>query len=141
VLLWHVKLVFYLASNFIPLEALSAMSANLEIDSLIESLTKENPDIVVVLFGSRARNQAKKYSDYDLGVFREKAFAFQEFSRMLDRACAWNDANMSTVQIVNLTSAQHEFLCAISPDIKYLCGNTAAWIKLQQLVGVTGNEK
>lgn len=45
-----------------------AIERNSGIDSLVRSIHRRFPDISIFLFGSRARGNHKKYSDYDLGI-------------------------------------------------------------------------
>jgi predicted nucleotidyltransferase len=103
---------------------------------LIEQLHGAAPDVAVVLFGSRARGTAKRYSDYDVGVFGLDAFGFATFSQFLDLASAWNEASLSTVQLVDLTHADAGFLTSLSEDLVFLAGFHAAWCALLHKAGM-----
>lgn len=88
------------------------------------------------LFGSRARNQAKAFSDYDLGVYSSLSISFSKYSKLIDIVEEWNDNELSSVQIVNLNNADSDFLEKIGRDIIFLAGSYGEWIKLLEHSGV-----
>jgi len=107
---------------------------------LIEQLRSAAPDVAVVLFGSRARGTAKRYSDYDVGIFGSEKFEFAAFSRLLDLASSWNEASLATVQLVDLTPAEAGFLTNLSKDLVFLAGSHAAWCGLLRKAGMRLHE-
>lgn len=109
----------------------------LRIAKLVDLLSAAAPKCVFVLFGSRARGKEKQFSDYDLGVFREDGVDFPLYSRLLDLTAEWNDTELTSVQLVNLASAEKSFLEAIATDILFLSGSRQEWLRLLTQSGVT----
>jgi len=108
----------------------------LVLSDLIEELQVTVPETAVVLFGSRARGTAKRYSDYDIGVFSLDALDFPTFSRLLDLVSAWNEESLVTAQLVDLTHAGVDFLTGLAEDFVFLAGSQAAWCGLLRKAGV-----
>ena len=108
----------------------------LAINDLIETLYAAVPDGALVLFGSRARATAKRYSDYDIGVYRLRVLEFPSFSRLLDLASTWNEESLSTAQLVDLTHADVDFLTGIAQDLLFLGGSYVAWCGLLRKSGL-----
>lgn len=106
------------------------------LSDLIDRLHLAVPEAAVVLFGSRAREQAKRYSDYDIGVYRLDALEFPAFSRLLDLASTWNEESMATAQLVDLTHADVDFLTGIAQDLLFLGGSYVAWCGLLRKSGL-----
>ena len=107
---------------------------------LIESLHDACTDAALVLFGSRARGNAKPFSDYDLGVYFSGESDFASYSRLLDLVAAWNEAELTTVQLVNLTRADANFLRNIRADLVFLAGSYKGWCELQRRAEITLHE-
>ena len=112
----------------------------LRITRLLEQLGQAAPENAIVLFGSRARGTHKPFSDYDLGVFREAGIPFQKFSRLLDITEEWNGQELSTVQLVNLSAADEQFLHGICNDACFVGGNTEQWAAFLKKSGVVPYE-
>lgn len=108
-----------------------------EISSLLSELYSFGYEKAFVLFGSRARNKAKKYSDFDLGVYQPGDLPFKEFSLMLDVVADWNEKNTTEVQLTNLNFADQVFLHKILEDLIFVGGNYHSYIQLQKKIGVT----
>ena len=107
----------------------------LELADLMDQLLQAQPYAAFVLFGSRARERSKAYSDYDLGVFSESGLWFREYSRLLDIVGEWNEAKLHEVQLVNLNQAEESFLRNIAPDLRHLAGSMGAWCELLRKAG------
>ena len=58
------------------------------VDKMVRRIVERHDPVRIILFGSRARGTAKRYSDYDIGVFRTHPLEFPTFSRLLDRVGA-----------------------------------------------------
>ena len=106
------------------------------VSDLVESLHRVSPEAALVLFGSRARGAAKRYSDYDIGVFQVDALEFPIYSRMLDVVAEWNEESLVAVQLVDLTHAEVSFLEDLVEDLVLLAGSLAAWCDLLQKGGM-----
>ena len=112
----------------------------LSITGLIQALREAVPDAALVLFGSRARSTAKRYSDYDIGVYQLGALEFAAFSRLLDLAGEWNDESLVMVQLVDLTRADVSFLRDLAEDFVFLAGSHTAWCHLLRKAGMRLHE-
>lgn len=99
----------------------------LPLQQLIKDLHRKIPEAAIVLFGSRARGEGKKYSDYDLGIYQEPELSLDEYSKLLSLVAQWNATHFSTAQLVNLTNADSEFLISIREDVVFLAGDFQAW--------------
>ncbi len=80
-------------------------------NSLVASFGCKYDSLVVVLFGSRARGQAKKFSDFDLGVSSGlNPVSFKDFLSMKDHVENLADDLIYKVDLVNLDNAPDWFL-------------------------------
>ena len=129
------------ALDLAPAEVLSLSQRRkqvpgLSIANLISTLHTSVPEAAFVLFGSRARGTAKRYSDYDIGVYHPDTMAFAVFSRLLDEVSAWNDESLVVAQLVDLTRADTSFLTRLAEDVVFLAGSHTSWCDLLQTAGV-----
>ena len=108
----------------------------LTVTDLVDGLAEIAPRGAFVLFGSRARGTAKPYSDYDIGFFATDSIDFAVFSRMLDRVAEWSETSLVTVQLVDLSRADPEFLAGIVDDAVFIGGSYAVWCELLRKMGV-----
>ncbi|MBI2422507.1 MAG: nucleotidyltransferase domain-containing protein [Candidatus Hydrogenedentes bacterium] len=90
------------------------------------------PDLVVVLFGSRARRTHRRYSDSDLGVYAAGDIAHREYLRMITVLDDAAEDFPCVVQLVNLNAAPEAMLRRIAPDLCYVTGAVEAWKDLQE---------
>jgi len=108
----------------------------LAIMDLVNMIYQTCPKAVVVLFGSRARGTATRYSDYDLGIFRIDALDFSTYSRLLDLVGEWNSKSLEVVQLVHLGQADSAFLQRVAEDLVFLAGSPMAWCALLEKAGL-----
>ncbi len=106
------------------------------VSDLVGVLHTDVHEAAFVLFGSRARGTAKRYSDYDIGVFCTTPLEFSVFSRLLDHVSAWNEETLVTAQLVDFTHAETSFLSAVAQDLVFLAGSHAAWCELLRKAGI-----
>ena len=99
----------------------------LAVSDLVGALHAEVPGAAFILFGSRARGDARRHSDYDLGLFSDAGLEFTLYSRLLDRVAEWNEESLLTAQLVDLTRAEPSFLSEVAEDAVFLAGSHAAW--------------
>ena len=102
----------------------------IEIAELVDHLANTAPQYSLVLYGSRARNTAKRFSDFDLGIFGQAPLSFDNFSKLLDIVEEANQNSLQTVQLVNLNSANNQFLSSIANDLIFLAGSMSSWNQL-----------
>ena len=112
------------------------------VSDLIGALHTAVPEAAFALFGSRARGTAKRYSDYDIGVFvfGPRPLEFSTFSRLLDRVSAWNEESLVMAQLVDLTHAEGSFLEDLAEDLIFLAGSHVAWCELLRKAGMQLHE-
>lgn len=104
------------------------------IASLIDQLHREFPDVTFVLFGSRTRGRAHKYSDWDIGVFSDKGMTHKLYRSIALRADELADDLPFVVEVVNLNRASAAFLRDASRGWQFLAGNLSDWITLERKV-------
>lgn len=109
----------------IPIEKATyskAKTPQLPIDSLVEAIHSFRSDISVFLFGSRARGNPRKYSDYDLGIYSQKGIILDDYLKVLEIKEQYEDSSSYRADCVNLNNADKEFLVGIMKDIRMLVG-------------------
>lgn len=106
-----------------------------EIRPLIARIIQSDPQVAVMLFGSRAGKHPKKYSDWDLGVIRfPEALSGIEFLRLKRSVEEASEDLVRRVDVVNLHQAPADFLANIVNQIHFLDGNREAWIYFQGII-------
>ena len=111
------------------------------IATVIDDLAAQCPDAAYVLFGSRARGTSKKYSDYDLGVFRKQSLPLTLYSSLLNKIAEWNSTTMTEVQLTDLSRAPESFLESIRSDMCFMSGSRREWLNLLEHAGIETNEQ
>ena len=106
----------------------------------MSALQAEVPGAAFILFGSRARGDARRHSDYDLGLFSDAGLEFTLYSRLLDRVAEWNEESLLTAQLVDLTRAEPSFLSEAAEDAVFLAGSHAAWCAFLRKAGIRLHE-
>ena len=109
----------------------------LEISALISSLVQLAPENAYILFGSRARGNFRKHSDYDVGVYKIGGLPFAELSKLIDLTEAWEETKHYDVNLTNLTLSDSDFLLEVRASWVYLGGSLEAWIELQKQAGIS----
>jgi predicted nucleotidyltransferase len=100
-----------------------------EILPIANILTKEFLEIAVILLGSRARGNAKKYSDWDMGVtLGKKQLSTEEYFKIKNRVEDLSDNLPRSVDVINLDVAPSWFLRKIDYDPPLLDGQKSAYI-------------
>ena len=121
-------------TNFIiPFISKSSIKYN-EIESLIGTLTEQFPNYAFILFGSRARGNNHKYSDYDIGVYSKSGLNHNEYLKMIELKEELVEDLPFFVDLINLNTADTDFLKRISNDWKFISGNLKHWIDIQKKV-------
>ena len=89
-------------------------------------------DLALMLFGSRARKSARKYSDIDVGVTGgAKPISFSSYVKFQSQVEEQFENFSHTINLVNLDKAPQDFLLSIAPDLTFLCGSHTAAAFLQ----------
>jgi len=89
---------------------------------LVEKIHKKHPTVSIFLFGSRARGRARRYSDFDLGVYSRDGVPLAEFLQILEEKETFEEAAPQRIDCVNLSNATTDFLQEIGPDLRLLAG-------------------
>lgn len=113
-----------------------------ELAPLVQQLLHREPQVAVILFGSRASGRARTYSDWDLGLTRfPKPLGGIEFLRLKRWMDEVGERLVRTVDVVNLDQAPDWFLGNTAAQLRYLAGHREAWCYFQGVVhGVTKRE-
>lgn len=102
------------------------------ISKYVDALLDMHKDCCIVLFGSRARNRSKKFSDFDLGVYSEKLLSHAQYRALVEHLETVSEDFPYQIQLVNLSKADKDFLTKISPDLQLLGGKMTEWISLKK---------
>lgn len=103
---------------------------------VVDQLQSEFPDMTFVLFGSRAEGRAKKYSDWDIGVYAAGGLPHDRYLRIAQRADDLTEYFPYFVEVVNLSRADEHFLKRIAQHWMYLGGKFRGWVELQQKAAI-----
>lgn len=101
---------------------------------LVDCLQQQFPEVAFVLFGSRARNTARTYSDWDIGAFSQKDISHDQYRRMWRKKEDREEEFPYMVDVTNLNRADEDFLKSASRGWIFLGGNMGSWLALNQKV-------
>ena len=95
-----------------------------ELVAKIKAIANHDKQLAFVLFGSRAKKTAKKYSDWDIGVSGGSTPVESNHYLALRQEVddAFDDFPFG-VQLVNLDQAPTWFLQELNTTVQFLCGN------------------
>lgn len=102
------------------------------IAALTDALLKKENNMCIVLFGSRARGNQKKFSDYDLGVYSRQEISHDKYLDLISCKEEHVEDLPVNVDLVNLNRADKYFLTAIKADARFLCGRLSDWLALKE---------
>jgi len=102
------------------------------IANLIDQLHKKFHELSFVLFGSHTKGVTHKYSDFDIGVFKEGGLHHELFSDLLLAKNELEEDLPFFVDLVNLNNADPYFLRNISTSWMFLTGKQKDWINLKR---------
>lgn len=100
--------------------------------SLIDELHARFPEVTFVLFGSRAEGRARRYSDWDIGVYSREGVSHARYRAIVRAAREAMDATPYLVDVVNLNRAEPEFLLEIAKHWRFLTGWRRDWEELRR---------
>lgn len=127
-----------------PAEALIDIAEDADVDTisrimpLVAALAQRLKDCSVFLFGSRAKRSAAKYSDFDLGIYSSRSLSHKEFRELVKVKDDYEEQLPYFVDLINLNSANSQFLAGIIDDLILLSGNYSDLIKLKAVVSKNG---
>jgi predicted nucleotidyltransferase len=107
-------------------------SVNSDIVQLADRMSAAMPGVIaVVLFGSRSRESAHKYSDFDIGVYAKKGLAHKEFLGLFRYKDEFEEESPYIIDLVNLNAVDASFRKAIRSELRFLSGSGESWLALQ----------
>jgi len=110
----------------------TARSSSEALAQLVDELLERHPKGAYVLFGSRARGDARRYSDFDLGVYSRDGLELTPYLELLRIKERHEDRLPWFIDLVNLNNADPAFLGRIGGDMKFLAGRRGDWQSLQE---------
>ncbi len=90
---------------------------------LVGSLVLKKPTCAVVLFGSRAKQTAHKYSDIDLGIIEQGPIELQELSALQEIVDEHGQNFPYKIDLVDLRRTTPEFIQEVGQTYRLLGGN------------------
>ena len=93
-----------------------------EIYPIVDHLYEKFPNFSFFLFGSRARGKFKKFSDFDLGVYSASKISFEEYLKVVEEKSVIEEDFPYLIDLVNLSSADSDFIENIENDLILLAG-------------------
>jgi len=93
--------------------------------------------LAIVLFGSRARGTAHKYSDFDIGVYSKEGFSHKDFLKLFKVKDEFEESSPYLVDLVNLNAVESDFLDRISGDWEFLAGSGESFVMLKNQVSLS----
>lgn len=104
------------------------------IAKVIDELHAKFPEATFILFGSRAQGTARKYSDWDLGVFCRKGLPHEVFCKIRRKKIEFEEKSPYFIDLINLNRGDQDFLKEVSQHWIFLTGKRQDWIELQKKV-------
>lgn len=101
---------------------------------IVEKLNAVCPEACYILFGSRARNEEKQFSDFDIGTFVNKELSFDDFYKIKEVADEAAEDLPVEVDLVNLTKADTNFFVSIKKGYKFLGGSPVSMKALEEKI-------
>jgi predicted nucleotidyltransferase len=102
------------------------------IADLVDRLHEKFPNYTFLLFGSRARKKAQRYSDVDLGVLSSEKISHRDFLKVYGALKDLAEELPFFVDLVNLTFTQENFLKNILVESQFLCGKLSDYIQFKK---------
>jgi len=121
--------------------SLSGRESMSEISEVVGALISRDKGLAVILLGSRASGRAKRYSDWDLGLFRyPEPISGREFLRLKGEVSDLTENLPRFVDLVNLHQAPPWFLGELG-KVKLLDGNSQAFTYFLGVLDGVGKQK
>lgn len=102
------------------------------IASLVDLLQKICSSAAFVLFGSRAKEKSKKYSDWDIGLFCTEGLDHKLYRKMRQAKEEFEESTPYMIDLVNLNRADNEFLKTARRRWQFLGGSLKSWLALNK---------
>ena len=99
---------------------------------VLDALVRTNPNVSFILFGSRARNNATRYSDIDIGVLGPTPLSIDEWVTLREVAEQTAGDLPYAVDVVDLGRADPLFLQKVRREGRFAGGSVSHWTRLQR---------
>ena len=90
---------------------------------IVGKVVTKFPNTAVMLFGSRAKSTAKRYSDFDLGIIGERPLSLSELSTLKQIVEEASEDLPYFIEVADLKRADSAFLDSIKKTAIFLGGN------------------
>lgn len=107
-----------------------AVGDNGAIAPLVDQLHDAFPEAAYILFGSRAKGSARRYSDWDVGVFHRDGLGRDTFRKLVRIKSDWEENSPFFTDLVNLNGVDRKFLEKIIGTAHFLAGRQQDWLAL-----------
>ena len=98
---------------------------------IVDKITSVSRELAVVLFGSRAKHKAHRYSDFDLGVYSHQGGSTECYLNLVQLVEDLSEDLPFKIDLVNLNQVEDFFLEEISQNWQFIGGSAVAWNKLR----------
>jgi len=106
-----------------------------ELAPIVARLLQKEKKMAIVLVGSQARKRAKKYSDWDIGIFRQPIpISGMEYLKLKQLVEDMGENNIRQMDLINLNQAPSWFLESLKEPLLFLEGNRESYCYLQGLI-------
>lgn len=105
-----------------------------QIAPIVDQLSQKFPNVCFILFGSRSKKTAQKFSDWDIGVYSSEGLPHNAYRQIVRLTNDLVENLPICVDIVNLNQADDYFLQKASKYWIFLSGKLNAWVNLQKKV-------
>lgn len=94
-----------------------------ELNSIVGAIVRALPDAAVILFGSRAKGTARRYSDIDLGILSKEPLSIGQLSNIRETVEKAAEDLPYQIDLVDLARADETFLDGIRGSAQFIGGN------------------
>lgn len=101
------------------------------IASLVTKLVNVFPNYAFFLFGSRARGDARKYSDVDIGILAQSPLSISDLSKVREVTDTISEDFPVLVDLLDVARAAPKFLSTIRKDAVFLGGDLKLWTEFK----------
>ncbi len=98
----------------------------------IDKLQGKYPDVAFILFGSRAKGKSKKYSDWDIGVYRSGGLLHETYRNIIKKKNDLAENLPFFIDVVNFNNADAPFLREASKSWQFLTGSIKSFLELKR---------
>ncbi len=102
------------------------------ITPVIDRLQADFPNVAFVLFGSRAKGVSKKYSDWDIGVYRSGGLPHEVYREIVKKKNDLAEDLPFFIDIVNFNNADLPFLREAARGWSFLTGGMQSFLELKK---------